>query len=239
MKIKKRVLVLAVLMGLLTAALLYIYIQGLNGETVQAQANLKNVIVATNTIPAHVKITPEMLALKSLPTEAIHPEAAESIEGLVGTTTKVEIVSGEQVLSSRVITEGVTSPLAYRIPENMRAITIPMNEISGVAGYIMPGDKIDIIVSYSDEKLNPGQFVITQFQNVEVLEKGPYSTDPATKQVGVASSLTLLVSPPQAEVLAYANLSGSMQFTLRNPIDSTKVILDKFDANNFSTWRDR
>lgn len=238
MKVKKRILVFAILLGMLTVALLYTYIQGLGNEKV-VQADLRNVVVSANTIPAHVKITAEMLTIKTMSVEAVHPESVTNIDDLVGGTTKVEIISGEQVLVSRIITDNVSSPLAYRIPENMRAMAIPMNEISGVAGYIMPGDKVDILVRYNDEKISPTQFVVTQFQNIEVLEKGPYVTIAEEKQMGLSSSLTLLVSPAQAEVLAFANLNGTIQLTLRNPVDTTKVDLQQFDTGNFNTWRDR
>lgn len=239
MKIKKRVLVFAVLLGLLSVVLLYSYIQGIDAEGVVVQADVSNVVVAVNTIPAHVTITPEMLAMKSVPTSTVHPEAFTSIDAAVGGTTKTEIINGEQLLAVRVITDNTTSALSYRIPENMRAITIPLSEITGVAGYIMPGDKIDILASYSDTSINAQRVTYTHFQNIEVLEKGPYTTNLEEKQVGVTTSLTVLVNPAQAEVLAYANLNGAFHFTLRNPVDTTKIELVNFDATNFNTWKDR
>lgn len=238
MKIKKRILALAVLLGLLTVAVFYIYIQGIN-EAPAAEVKLKNVVVAVSTIPAHVKITQEMLAVKSIAVEAVHPASFTSVVEAVGGTTKSVIVNGEQVLKDRVITDGTSTSLSYRIPENMRAMTIALTEITGVAGYIMPGDKIDILATYSDEAINPVRFTITQFQNIEVLEKGPYTAVAAEQQVGVTSSITLLVNPAQAEVLAYANLNGALHFTLRNPVDTNKIDLQQFDSGNFNTWRER
>lgn len=238
MKIKKRVLVIAVLLGLLTVAMLYVYLNSERDKSNET-VDLKNVVVAVNTIPAHVKITQEMLSIKSLPAEAVHTESFSSTDILIGATTKVEIVNGEQILSSRVVTEGGSASLAYRIPENMRAMSIPMGEIPGVSGFIMPGDRIDILVSYADTNVNPVLTVYTQFQNIEVLEKGPYTTNIEEKQTGVASSITVLVTPSQAEVLAYANLNGAMHFTLRNPVDTNKVELPSFSAGNFTTWKER
>jgi pilus assembly protein CpaB len=238
MKIKKRVLILAVVLGLLTVSVLYLYIRGLE-KNPATETQMQNVVVAVSTIPAHVKITPEMLAIKSIPVEAIHPDAFASVNEAVGGTTKAEIINGEQVIKGRVVIEGVSSPLAYRIPENMRAITIPMGEISGVAGYIAVGDRIDILVAYDDETLNPTKIVYTQLQNIEVLEKGPYAATAEEQQTGIATSLTVLVTPAQAEVLAYANYNGSFHFSLRNPVDTNKVELQQFDSANFNTWRDR
>ena len=245
MKIKKRVLILAVILGLITVSVLYMYIRGLDKKP-SGNTQLKNVVVAVSTIPAHVKITQEMLTIKALPAEAVHPEAFTSIQDAVDGTTKSEIISGEQLIQGRVITEGVTSPLAYRIPENMRAITIPLNEVSGVAGYIEVGDRVDVLVHYELEVLNAEgnttqktQEVYTQFQNLEVMEKGPYPANAEEKQIGVITSITLLVTPAQAEVLVFGNINGTVHLTLRNPVDTNKVELQQFGSVNFSTWRDR
>ncbi|MBW8383208.1 MAG: hypothetical protein K0M69_11910, partial [Youngiibacter sp.] len=119
-------------------------------------------------------------------------------------------------------------------------------EISGVAGYIQVGDRVDLLVQYEIEVLNAegnpiqtSQEVYTQFQNLEVMEKGPYTVNPEEKQVGVASSITLLVTPAQAEVIVFANLNGAIHMTLRNPVDTSKVDLQQFGTVNFNTWRDR
>lgn len=245
MKIKKRILILAVLLGLLTVTVLYFYVRGLDKKT-NVETQMKNVVVAISTIPAHVRITEEMLTVKSLPAEAVHPDVFTSVQDLVGGTTKSEIISGEQIIQGRVITDGVSSPLAYRIPENMRAITIPLNEVSGVAGYIEVGDRVDVLVHYEFEVLNAEgnttqktQEVFTQFQNLEVMEKGPYPATAEEKQIGVTTSITLLVTPAQAEIMAFANINGTMHLTLRNPVDTSKVELQQFGTGNFNTWRDR
>lgn len=241
MKVKKRVVVFALILGLITMGLLYYYIENMN-KVEEVKVELSNVVVAASSIPAHVKITNEMVIIKSLPTEAVHPDAARSLEEIVGFTSKSDIYNEEQILKSKVATETAQASLSYRIPENMRAITIPMNEISGVGGYIVKGDKVDIIVSYNDPAINIGMLTITQFQNIEILEVGPKTIQaPAgeTPQTGVSSSLTLLVTPSQAEVIAYASISGATQMTLRNPVDNTINVLTQFRTEEFATWRER
>jgi pilus assembly protein CpaB len=122
----------------------------------------------------------------------------------------------------------------------MRAITIPSEEISGVGGYMVAGDKIDILVSYSDTEINPEKVLYTQLQNIEVLEVGPNVTlKKEDQQSTVTSSITVIVTPEQAEVVAFAAVNGSFHFTLRNPMDKTKVKLDQFGSENFNVWRDR
>ena len=127
--------------------------------------------------------------------------------------------------------------MSYRIPENMRAITVPSSEVNGVGGYIVSGDKLDILVSYVPSE--GVQVEYTQLQNIEVLEIGANIAATAETEAGVPTSLTLLVTPAQAEVIAYANLSGSFHFTLRNPVDSAKQDLAGYGTANFDSWRER
>lgn len=241
MKLKKRVIALAVILGLLTVGVLYYYLESLK-QIPEKKVELTEVVVALNTIPAHVKVTSEMVTIKSLPSEAVHPDAANNLDQVVGFTSKVEILNGEQFLKSRVATDDSKSSLSYRIPENMRAITVPVTEFSSVGGYTIVGDKIDVLVSYNDVTINPTLITVTQFQNIEILEKGPLvptSDEMIATNQGVSSSLTLLVTPSQAEIMAYAIASGNIYMTLRNPVDAAIATLTQFRAEEFSTWRER
>lgn len=237
MKTKKRMGIIAAILALVTTGLVYVYLNQATAASKENQIEMKNVVVAISEIPAHVKVTTEMLELKEIPAEATHQDAFTAVDAVVGGTTTTELIAGEQVLSDRVVLDAKDSPLAYRIPENMRAITVPTTEIGSIGGYIMAGDKLDILVSYtpSDGK----QVVLTQFQNIEILEKGPYSAVAEERQTGVPTSLTLLVTPAQAEVIAYATLNGTFHFTLRNPVDTVKQDVPSYGTDNFESWKER
>lgn len=251
MKIKKRVLILAVLLGLVTMSLLYVYIEGLN-EVEAVPVDLSEVVVAVTAIPAHVNVTADMVTVKTIPTEALHPDAVTSVDDIVGFTTNMAIYNDEQILRTKVVTETKSATLSYRIPENMRAITIPMTEISGVGGYIAEGDKVDILVTYVEEAEPAAQgeteaeaeeitVTYTQFQNIEILEKGPntVTVEEGAAPAEVATSLTLLVSPSQAEVLTFAQATGMINMTLRNPVDENIIDVTQFGTENFDSWRGR
>ena len=198
---------------------------------------MSEVVVAISEIPAHVKVTEEMLEIKEIPSEAVHADTYTDIADVVGGTTTTELIAGEQVLTDRIVSDVGDSELSYRIPENMRAITVPSSEVNGVGGYIVSGDKLDILVSYVPSE--GVQVVYTQLQNIEVLETGANNAATAETESGVPTSLTLLVTPAQAEVIAYANLSGSFHFTLRNPVDTAKQDLAGYGTANFDSWRER
>jgi len=232
MNMKKKVIVMAILFSVFTSVLAYSYLSGLDqSSAATVVVNKTDVVVAASTIPENVIITEAMLTLMSLPSDAVHGDAAKSLEELVGFLSKSEIIAGEQVLKGRVVTDLTSSELSQRIPEGMRAITVSSNEISGVAGFIAVGDSVDILASYTGvEALGEGTRIITQFQNIEVLAKGPAVSGATGEQIdiGVSSSLTLLVTPQEAEVLVYATGGGSISMTLRNPMDTQNVDLKGF-----------
>lgn len=220
MKINNKILIIAVALGIITSCILYFYISDIKNAEV-APVPMTSVVAAVNTIPIHVKITDEMVAIVSVPTSTVRPDMIVNKKDIVGGITNAEIIKGEILISERVIMDTTGSPLSYRIPENMRAITVAMDEVSGVGGYIAVGDKVDILVYYTDAALNPKNEVMTLFQNIEVLEMGPNSTEKSG--TGVSSSLTFLVTPDQAEQINFARLNARISFSLRNNVDNTIV----------------
>lgn len=238
MKINRKILIFAMLVGLLTAIGLNFYINNL--EKIQKnQISYSRIVVAANPIPANTKVTSDMVILKSIPAESVHPESISSTDKIIGGITKTEIVKDEPILSSKVVVDTKQATLAYRVLENMRAISIPDTEVSGVAGFINVGDKIDILVTYDKKDINLFSTTYTQLQNIEVLAVGNAKQSTDDKQKALPTSITVLVSPRQAEVLAYAVTNGSLFLTLRNPIDSKKENLNYYNSQNFSTYNER
>lgn len=237
MKTKKRIWIITAVLALVTTVLVYLYLGQVEAASQENKIEMSEVVVAISEIPAHVKVTEEMLEIREIPSESVHADTYTNIDDVVGGTTTTELIAGEQVLTDRIVSDVGDSVLSYRIPENMRAITVPSSEVNGVGGYIVSGDKLDILVSYVPSE--GVQVVYTQLQNIEVLETGAKNAVAAETEAGVPTSLTLLVTPAQAEVIAYANLSGSFHFTLRNPVDTAKQDLAGYGTENFDSWRER
>lgn len=271
MKKSRILIILALLLALITTFILYRYIESMREEP-EVTIEYASVVVAVANIPEHIKITQEMLLVKDVPVEAIHPDAARTTADLIGFTTTMDILADEQVLKSKVALNDVQAGLSYQIPENMRAIVLPTGEVSGLAGYLQIGDKVDILVTYTGQtepgqnpesptpeattptETTPGEPIppeeldgyietITQMQNVEILALGVKShvdeTGNVVENVGVPSSVILLVTPEQAEVIAFIQNNASFQFTLRNPVDGVKVPLSHYGTDNFNDWRNR
>ncbi|MDO9533916.1 MAG: Flp pilus assembly protein CpaB [Bacillota bacterium] len=242
MKTSTRLLIIALILGAITVVALNYFINNLNTESpAGAAVGFTSVLVAQNTIPQHTRITSEMVAMQSVPVDSVHPEVFKSAEEVIGSISRSDIIKGEQVLLSRVSSENRRASLSYRVPENMRAISISVNEVSGVSGFISAGDKVDVLASFEDEDTNEVITVTTYtvVQNVEVLATGESTIEKDNEETQLVSTVTLSVTPGQAEVLAYSFLQGSFHLTLRSPLDEEIVNLDYYNAENFETFRER
>jgi pilus assembly protein CpaB len=142
-------------------------------------------------------------------------------EVLVGRGVVAQIYDGEPILETRLAPAGAGGGLAATIPPGMRAVAVRVNDIVGVAGFVLPGMRVDVLIS----GLPPGggangPKVKTLLQNIEVLSAGQnYQKDNEGKPV-VVPVVNLLVNPEQAEILSLASNETRIQLVLRNPLDT-------------------
>jgi len=142
-------------------------------------------------------------------------------EDIVGRGVISPIYASEPVVESRLALKGGGAGLAALIPKGMRAVAIRVNEIVGVAGFAVPGMRVDVLVSGSPPGAAAlGGLTKTLLQNVQVLSAGQnFQKDAEGKPVTVAV-VNLLVTPQQAEMLSLASTQTSIQLVLRNPLDT-------------------
>jgi pilus assembly protein CpaB len=142
-------------------------------------------------------------------------------EDIVGRGVISPIFSNEPIVETRLALKGGGAGLAALIPKGMRAVAIRVNEIAGVAGFAVPGMRVDVLVSGTP----PGAAALggvtrTLLQNVQVLSAGQnFQKDAEGKPVSVPV-VNLLVTPEQAEMLSLASTQTSIQLVLRNPLDT-------------------
>lgn len=239
MKINRRIIVIAILFGLISVLLLDNYIKKQNQPVTIAEIPMANVIIAKHTIPQYTRITSDMLEVKKIPTEGVHPEAISQIGDIIGGITRSEIIKGEQVLSSRIVLDETKATLSYRIPEGMRGIALPIGDVSGVGGFISPGDRVDVLVTYSDEDIVTSPATYTTFQNLLVIAVGEETESKDEPLRTPPTTLVLAVTPEQGEVLAFAYLKGELHLTLRSPLDDNRLQLDFYGPRNLGTFRQR
>jgi pilus assembly protein CpaB len=142
-------------------------------------------------------------------------------EALVGRGVVAPIYEGEMVMESRLAPVGAGGGLAATIPSGMRACAVRVNEIVGVAGFVVPGMRVDVLIAGNAPGAQAnGPQVKTLLQNIEVLSAGQnYQKDGEGKPV-VVPVVNLLVTPEQAEVLSLASNETRIQLVLRNPLDT-------------------
>ncbi len=141
----KKVIIFALIFGLLSAGSIYWYVLQLEK---QHSLPLGKVLVAKTEIPANSQIDSHMFEWEHIPEDYIHPRAVKE-EGLVnGTITKTTLVQGEQLLLDKLVTgESSKDGLAYNIEPGYRAVSISITRVSAVSHLIKPGDNIDVVVT--------------------------------------------------------------------------------------------
>ncbi len=240
MKPGRKVLLLAVIMGLITVLALNQYLKTPAAASTPPPVPRADVVTAGITIPQHSRITAEMLTITSVPEDTVHPEALTNLEEAIGGISRADIIQGEQVLKSRVATDAGRAGLSYRVPEKLRGFSIPVTgEEIGVSGYISAGDKVDVLVAFNDPEIQEIPIVYTVVQNVTVLAVGEHTLPQDNEERQLVNSVTLLVAPAQAEVLAFANVNGTFHLSLRSPLDEEIVELDYYSPENFESFRKR
>lgn len=144
------------------------------------------------------------------------------VDDVVGRAVLYPLSSGQPILDRQLAAAGAGVGLTGRIPSGMRAIALRSDEVVGVAGFLMPGTHVDVIVTYTDQD-HPQPVTATVLQDVEVLAAGhQVQPDPAGKPVSV-DVVTLLLSPEAAEKATLASEKGTIHFVLRNGGDHTQA----------------
>ena len=194
-----------------------------------AETPRTEVVVAAVDIPENTLITAEMITLQPVATEALLPNYLTDPMAVVGMVMKSDVYAGEQIVSNRLIRLGETddsTTLAYKVSEGKRAITVSVNQISGLSYMIRPGNYLDIILGYSEKEKNAKgeeeEIPASRYmlQNVLVL-----AVDGTMAKTGAGEygTLTLEVSPEDALRISIAEMSGSMRMVMRSPLDYSEV----------------
>jgi pilus assembly protein CpaB len=188
--------------------------------TTQAAPPAKKLILAAHTLDPGTLIRDGDLRMGDW-TGAIPEGVVQKKEDIVGRGVISPIVGSEPVVESRLAPKGGGAGLAALIPKGMRAVAIRVNEIVGVAGFVVPGMRVDVLISGTPPGGNAlGGVTKTLLQNVAVLSAGQnFQKDAEGKPVSV-QVVNLLVTPEQAEMLSLASTQTTIQLVLRNPLDT-------------------
>jgi len=140
---------------------------------------------------------------------------------LIGRGLIVPVVKNEPILGAKLASKEAGAGLPPVIPEGMRAVSVRVNEVVGVAGYVLPGNRVDVVATASPTDSRSDTTSKVVLANVQVLTAGTrIEQDQDQNKPVQVTVVTLLVTPEQAERLALASTEGKIQLALRNPMDT-------------------
>lgn len=246
----KRVLVLAVIAGLLTSLFVWNYMQKMGQATKPVE--IASVLIATRDVPARARFAEDMFVRREIPASARHPNAVTRSDQVLDKVTKLPILAGEQIINNKFFADRVESGLAFIVPPGKRAVSVAVSEVIGSGGLIVPGDQVDVIGVF-DEKAFGQDAALFVLQRVNVLAvaqqlegEAPPPANNAIAQAGQGLSLggkpqsnppgqvepksqptartaTLAVTPEESLRLIIAEERGKIRLVLRPANDKTTV----------------
>src|SRR5690348_13058512 len=191
----------------------------------RAQHATTGIVAAINDMPSGATLAAKDVELVDWPTNLSLAGSYDKAEDVVGKPLLYPVVTREPILKRDLGVEGSGIGISGKIPVGMRATAVRSNEIVGVAGFLYPGSRVDVMVTYTPP--GGGSSLVTQtvLQNVEVLTAGQtIEPDPQGKPETV-NVVTLLVSPEDSQKLQLASSQGVIQFVLRSGVDQKSVDL--------------
>jgi pilus assembly protein CpaB len=214
------VFVLAVTAGGAFAYGTYRYIQ----QTPAPGASMptRPVIVAAANLDIGAELRPEHVRIVEWPAGSVPAAAFGSADEVVGRGVIQSMVQNEPILATKLASTGAGAGLPPVIPDGMRALSVRVNDVIGVAGYVLPGTRVDVVATVNPTQQTTDVTSKVVLTNVQVLAAGTKIEQDADGGKPIAVSVvTLLVNPSEAERLTLASTEGKIQLALRNPLDKT------------------
>lgn len=200
---------------------------------------LDPVVIAKVNVDKGVKLKKVDLEISKWPPPLVPPSAIRNIKVAVNRVTLMRLTKGEPLLASKLAPVGSSPGLASFISPGMRGVTVRVNDVIGVAGFLLPGSRVDVLTTLdvtrqtdeSDTRARRKKITLTKvvLQDVEVLAIGSSIEDSGggkkgrSKLAKSVSVVTLLVTPIQAESLTLASAQGQLLLALRNNLDKSPI----------------
>jgi pilus assembly protein CpaB len=187
-----------------------------------------DVVVAANDIQVGARIEEHDIRLVKYPPSALPAGTPTRRSQVVGRGVILPISRGEFILPSKLAPENAGAGLPSLIPPGMRAVSVRVNEVVSVAGFVGPGTRVDVLLTGTPGGSSESQ-TTTVLQNVAVIASGHTLERNAAGEAQNTPVITLLASPEDAERITLASSEGKIQLVLRNPLDTHQ---DKVDPAN-------
>ena len=221
---------LAGLAAMLASVMVYSALKRREAEVQQAMSHNVQVVVAAYDLPLGSKIEPGEVKMARWSADSMPEGVYSDPKQVLGSYVKNSFVANEPIVQSKLFTGDKTAGvMPLLIPFGMRAVSVPVDEVSDIAGFVLPHTRVDVLVSTAggeDTKKAISKIVL---QNVEVLAVAQEVEQKKDEPV-VVKVVTLLVSPQEAERLALASREGSLRLAMRNYSDNKIVLTSGTDV---------
>jgi pilus assembly protein CpaB len=215
--------ILAAMGALLAAIVVFSALRKRESEVQRAMARTIEVVVASNDIPVGTKLEPDAVKLVRWSRDSLPQGAFTDPQAVAGSFAKSEFVANEPVVASKLFMGQMTSGvMPLLIPSGMRAMSMPVDEVSDIAGFVAPHTRVDILVAVAGTGPGEPSFSRIVLQNIEVLAVAQ-EIEHVKDQPEVVKVVTLLVTPSDAEKLTLASREGLLRLAMRNYSDGKIV----------------
>ena len=235
---KKKLLIVAILVGAIAAFLLFLYADKLDDEQEKLKAEQVEVVKAARPIRAGQPLQTGMITTDKVPKRYLPPNALmkEEANYYLDQPLAVNVDEGQMILTSDFSVSEVSRNLSSKIPEDERALSVPVDAVSGVSGLLSPGDRVDILGTFpvgTQDQVIPdakgkegvGYVTMTLLQNVTLLAVGQQISEitSGNEKQGRArnsySTVTMSVTIDESELLTIAQTRGKLTLLLRHRDD--------------------
>ena len=222
---------LAGLAAMLASVMVYSALKSREADVQRAMAHNIQVVVAAYDLPLGTKIELGEVKMTRWSADSIPDGAYTDPKQVIGSYVKNSLVANEPVVRSKLFSgEKTAGVMPLLIPFGMRAVSVPVDEVSDVAGFVLPHTRVDVLVAtQGGEGAHQGAFSKVVLQNVEVLAVAQ-EVEQKKDEPTVVKVVTLLVTPQEAERLALASHSGSLRLAMRNYNDNKIVLTSGSDV---------
>lgn len=199
------------------------YLQQSTPRLVAAEIPRQQIAVAARDLPIGTIVQAEDVRMIDWLGEVVPQGYLTNMDLVVGRGLITPVRVNEVLLEGKLAARGSGAGLAATIPEGMRAVSVRVDDVIGVAGFVLPGTRVDVMLTLPP-KLDRRESVTQVFlQNMRVLAAGPAVQQDADGKPMTVSVLTLMVTPDEAELLVLAANEGRIQLALRNTLDDAEV----------------
>jgi Flp pilus assembly protein CpaB len=240
--VNKKIIFITLILTIFTSLLIYVYITRSSNKTTDV-VEYVNTYVAAKTLPPKYKIIDSDIKLVKIKKEDMNVNALTNPNDIIGKRVKESIMEGEQIVGGRLMDEK-KSTLSSSMPEGMRAVSLNVQEQMIVSNLIRPGDFVDIIASFEKEEIEEATQItifprVTKIilQNIEILSLGQDTVITDEKIKDTPKTITVAISPQDAEKLVYASEYATLRLVLRHTDDNEILKTDGVNREDVATGK--